>query len=177
MTLHLFCRITFVNSQLNKCIIYLITSMDELNKRVCEIMDHFCGSKSIFANQLGVSLPIITHITNGRNKPGIDILQKILLTYPSVNATWLMVGKGEMITTEKAKLNIDNELNNIAELVLKLSTFKTNTSQVISYHKLFMDELRHINELDNILLNTQIDLDKTQQNINEEIANLKSKVK
>jgi hypothetical protein len=88
-----------------------------------------------------------------------------------------MVGKGEMITTEKVKLNIDNELNKITELVLKLNTFKTKTSQVISYHKLFLDELRHISELDNILLNTQIELDKTQLNINEEISILKSKVK
>ena len=151
--------------------------MDELNKRVCEIMDRFCDSKSVFANELGVGLPIITHITNGRNKPGIDILQKILHTYPTINAAWLMIGKGEMIISEKAKLNIDNELNNIAELVFKLNTFKTNTSHVISYHKLFMDELRHINELDSILLNTQSELDKTQQKINEEIDILKSKVK
>ena len=173
----MFNRKTFVNLELYKCIIVLNLNMDELNKRVCEIMDRFCDSKSVFANELGVSLPIITHITNGRNKPGIDILQKILHTYPTINAAWLMIGKGEMIITEKTKLNIDNELNNITELVLKLNTFKTNTSQVISYHKLFMDELRHINELDSILLNTQSELDKTQQKINEEIDVLKSKVK
>ena len=173
----MFNRKTFVNLELYKCIIVLDINMDELNKRVCEIMDRFCDSKSVFANELGVGLPIITHITNGRNKPGIDILQKILHTYPTINAAWLMIGKGEMIITEKTKLNIDNELNNITELVLKLNTFKTNTSQVISYHKLFMDELRHINELDSILLNTQSELDKTQQKINEEIDILKSKVK
>ena len=173
----MFNRKTFVNLELYKCIIVLDINMDELNKRVCEIMDRFCDSKSIFANELGVGLPIITHITNGRNKPGIDILQKILHTYPTINAAWLMIGKGEMIITEKTKLNIDNELNNITELVLKLNTFKTNTSQVINYHKLFMDELRHINELDSILLNTQSELDKTQQKINEEIDILKSKVK
>lgn len=177
LALHLYIAKTFVNLKLYKCIIALNINMDELNRRVCEIMDRFCGSKSIFANELGVGLPIITHITNGRNKPGIDILQKILLTYPTINATWLMIGKGEMITNEKAKLNIDNELNNIAELASKLNTFKTNTSQVISYHKLFMDELRHINELDSILLNTQSELDKTQQKIKEEIDVLKSKVK
>lgn len=151
--------------------------MDELNKRVCEIMERFCGSKSVFANELGVGLPIITHITNGRNKPGVDILQKILHTYPTINAAWLMIGKGEIITSEKAKLNIDNELSNIAGLVSKLNTFKISTSQVISYHKLFMDELKHINELDSILLNSQRELDETQQKINEEIIVLKSKVK
>lgn len=151
--------------------------MDELNKRVCEIMDRFCGSKSIFANELGVGLPLITHITNGRNKPGIDILQKILHTYPSIDAAWLLIGKGEMLLREKTILNIDNELNNITALSAKLNTFKANTAQVISYHKLFMDELRHLNELDSILLNTQVELQQTQDKINAEVEVLKSKVK
>lgn len=151
--------------------------MDELNKRVCEIMDRFCGSKSIFANELGVGLPLITHITNGRNKPGIDILQKILHTYPSIDAAWLLIGKGEMQIKEKASLNIDIELNKIVELSTKLNSFKANTAQVISYHKLFMDELRHLNELDSILLNTQVELQQTQDKINAEVEVLKSKVK
>ena len=82
--------------------------MDELNKRVCDVMERFCGSKSIFATELGVGLPVITHISSGRNKPGVDILQKILHTYPTIDATWLMIGKGEMIKTEKPSLNILN---------------------------------------------------------------------
>jgi len=35
---------TFVNLKLYKRITTLNISMDELNKRVCEIMDRFCGS-------------------------------------------------------------------------------------------------------------------------------------
>jgi len=150
--------------------------MDELNKRVCIIMDRFSGSKSNFAAELGVGLPVITHISSGRNKPGVDILQKILHTYPIIDATWLMIGKGEMIKAEKPSLNIDNEINNIKNLAEKLNQFKENTASVISYHKLFMDELRHFSELDNILLNTQVGMNDLQQNLNDELNNLKFKV-
>ncbi len=150
--------------------------MDELNKRVCEIMERFCGSKSIFATELGVGLPVITHISSGRNKPGVDILQKILHTYPTIDATWLMIGKGEMIKVEKTSLNIDNEINNIKNLAQQLEQFKENTDSVISYHKLFMDELRHFTELDNILLNTQVGMSEIQQKMDEELAKLKVKV-
>ena len=167
---------TFVNSQLYKCIIYLIINMDELNKRVYEVMERFCGSKSIFATELGVGLPVITHISSGRNKPGVDILQKILHTYPSVNATWLMIGKGEMIKTVKPSLDIDNEINNIKNLANQLEQFKENTASVISYHKLFMDELRHFTELDSVLLKTQFGMNEIQQKIDEQLLNLKLKV-
>jgi hypothetical protein len=166
----------FVNSQLYKCIIYLIANMDELNKRVYEVMERFCGSKSIFATELGVGLPVITHISSGRNKPGVDILQKILHTYPSVNATWLMIGKGEMIKTVKPSLDIDNEINNIKNLANQLEQFKENTASVISYHKLFMDELRHFTELDSVLLKTQFGMNEIQQKIGEQLLNLKLKV-
>jgi hypothetical protein len=150
--------------------------MDELNKRVYEVMERFCGSKSIFATELGVGLPVITHISSGRNKPGVDILQKILHTYPSVNATWLMIGKGEMIKTVKPSLDIDNEINNIKNLANQLEQFKENTASVISYHKQFMDELRHFTELDSVLLKTQFGMNEIQQKIDEQLLNLKLKV-
>ncbi len=150
--------------------------MDELNKRVVEVMEHFSNSKSDFALKLGIGLPTIAHIFSGRNKPGVDILQKILLTYPTVNATWLMIGKGEMNITEKASIDIENELIRINSLIENLNTFNNNTSEVIAYHKLFLDELRHISELDVLLTNSQTDLTKTQQELRGELSILKSKV-
>jgi transcriptional regulator with XRE-family HTH domain len=150
--------------------------MDELNKRVCSVMELFSVSKSDFATQLGIGLPTITHITSGRNKPGVDILQKILLTYPTLDAAWLMLGIGKMIKEEKKSINIDNELNNIKIINQKLNNFKQSTSQVVSYHKLFMDELRHFAELDAIIIKSQLELENCQQQLDAEIGNLVSKV-
>lgn len=36
-----------------------------------------------------------------RNKPGFDILDKILQTFTWVSAEWLITGKGEMVKREK----------------------------------------------------------------------------
>jgi predicted transcriptional regulator len=66
--------------------------MDELNKRIVEIMVRFNHSKSSLALELGVSLPLITHITTGRNKPGIELLQRVLQRFPDINPMWLLVG-------------------------------------------------------------------------------------
>lgn len=36
-----------------------------------------------------------------RNKPGFDILDKILQTFDWISAEWLITGKGEMVKREK----------------------------------------------------------------------------
>ncbi len=59
-----------------------------------------------FAEIIGVQPSSISHILSGRNKPGFDFIRKILLNYPSVNAEWLILGKGKMFKNE----NIQREL-------------------------------------------------------------------
>ena len=91
--------------------------MNELNIRIIEIMVKLERTKSIFAKELGVSLPLIAHITSGRNKPGIEIIQKIILTYDNVNPDWLLNGKGSMFRVIPSKSDhsqIHSILNSIA---------------------------------------------------------------
>lgn len=47
---------------------------------------------SSFADQIGVQRSNISHVLSGRNKPSLDFLEKIVLTYPRVNAHWLITG-------------------------------------------------------------------------------------
>lgn len=49
-----------------------------------------------FANTLGVQRSGISHILAGRNRPGFDFIEKMLLAYPGLNARWLITGKGKM---------------------------------------------------------------------------------
>lgn len=46
-----------------------------------------------FADEIGVQRSSISHVLAGRNKPSIDFIQKILTTFPKVNADWLITGK------------------------------------------------------------------------------------
>ncbi len=49
-----------------------------------------------FADEIGVQRSSISHILSGRNHPGYEFIQKVLKKYPSVNAEWLLLGKGQM---------------------------------------------------------------------------------
>jgi transcriptional regulator with XRE-family HTH domain len=53
-------------------------------------------SPTRFADQLGVQRSGVSHILAGRNKPSYDFIEKMLLTFPNINAEWLLLGKGEM---------------------------------------------------------------------------------
>lgn len=68
--------------------------------------------KSITAGELAALLEVqrsnISHILNGRNKPGAAFIEKFLISFPDLNARWLLTGEGEMIES-KESLVIKNE--------------------------------------------------------------------
>ncbi len=68
-------------------------------------------SSSAFADRVGVQRSNISHILSGRNKPGLDLLQKILKNFPEVNANWLITGQGEVF--QQAQLNSAVEIEKI----------------------------------------------------------------
>lgn len=49
-----------------------------------------------FARILDVNPAIISHILAERNKPGVELLQKILDKFPQVSPDWLMLDRGDM---------------------------------------------------------------------------------
>lgn len=48
---------------------------------------------SSFAQKIGVQPSSISHIISGRNKPSLDVIQKILNGFPKVDASWLINGE------------------------------------------------------------------------------------
>ena len=57
--------------------------------------------KSISAGELATQLEVqrsnISHVLNGRNMPGAAFIEKLLLSFPDLNARWLLTGSGEML--------------------------------------------------------------------------------
>lgn len=74
-----------------------------INLRINQLIEKLGFNKTSFAAKIGVSQPVITHITSGRNNPGLEVIQKILLNCPETNPEWLIMGKGEMILNNKLK--------------------------------------------------------------------------
>jgi DNA-binding XRE family transcriptional regulator len=54
-------------------------------------------SASKFADIIGVQRSSISHILSGRNNPGLDFLNKILVHFPHISGDWLITGQGNMV--------------------------------------------------------------------------------
>jgi transcriptional regulator with XRE-family HTH domain len=62
----------------------------DLNKKIEQIIVDKGMSPSFFADAIGVQRSSISHILSGRNKPSLDIIQKILRVFPDINRDWLL---------------------------------------------------------------------------------------
>jgi transcriptional regulator with XRE-family HTH domain len=71
-----------------------------MKDRIMKILEQEGLSPARFANQIGTQPSIISHILNGRNKPSLEVVQKVLNTFPSINPDWLIFGSGSMYREE-----------------------------------------------------------------------------
>lgn len=72
----------------------------EINERVQWVMAESGKSKSDLATLLSVSLAQLSHISSGRNKPGLELIQKLIQHFPKISAEWLLSGEGERLKTQ-----------------------------------------------------------------------------
>lgn len=82
-----------------------------MKERIKQYMDY----KSISAGELSSTLEVqrsnISHILNGRNKPGASFIERLLKNFPDLNARWLLTGDGEMV--------IHNGVPNVEQAVIQ----------------------------------------------------------
>ncbi len=71
-----------------------------MEKRIQNIIEKYGLSPNAFAQEIDVNRSTISHILSGRNKPSIDVLQKILKRFSEVSASWLLLGRGDMFANE-----------------------------------------------------------------------------
>ena len=72
-----------------------------MKDRIKQYMDYKNISAGELASLLDVQRSNISHILNGRNKPGAAFIEKLLLSFPDLNARWLLTGVGEMVETKR----------------------------------------------------------------------------
>ena len=78
------------------------------------------------AEMLGINPAGISHILAGRNKPGFDLLQKILRRFPRVSPDWLLLGEGPMYRADYAPTDEPSE--SAAATPQTVPVQKSNTS-------------------------------------------------
>lgn len=74
--------------------------MDEKD-RIDKIMLNEKMNSAVFAQEIGIQGSTLSHILNGRNKPSLDVLKKILNRFRIINSDWLILGIGSMYRAEK----------------------------------------------------------------------------
>ncbi|TDB66953.1 helix-turn-helix transcriptional regulator [Arundinibacter roseus] len=74
----------------------------DLNDKIKHILVDKNISPSHFADEIGVQRSSISHILAGRNKPSLDIVQKIIRRYPDLGMDWIWEDE-EMPPVEKER--------------------------------------------------------------------------
>ncbi len=86
----------------------------DLNKKIEQIIIDKGLSPSYFADTIGIQRSSISHILSGRNKPSLDIIQRILKVFPDIDRDWLLFDSEipQQITPQINRQQPVNQLSN-----------------------------------------------------------------
>jgi len=68
-----------------------------LEIRILEVFKQSELSRAEFAQALGISNAVLSHISSGRNKPSLDLVLALLNKFPEIHPEWLLLGNGPML--------------------------------------------------------------------------------
>ena len=71
--------------------------MDNINERLKLIIERFGENTTSFAKKIDIAQPVLYNYVVKDRQPPTNVIEKILLTYPDIDANWLITGKGAMI--------------------------------------------------------------------------------
>lgn len=61
----------------------------DLADKVRLIIGNKCESPSQFADEIGIPRSGVSHLLNGRNKPSLDVITRIVHRYPDIGTDWI----------------------------------------------------------------------------------------
>ncbi len=70
--------------------------MVAVNQRIQTLINTLGESNNRFAQRIDTSSAVISHILTGRNRPNLELIQKILKAFPNLRANWLVLGEGSL---------------------------------------------------------------------------------
>lgn len=91
-----------------------------LNEKIKELLIAKDLQPSKLADMLQVNRASISHVLSGRNKPGLEIVRKILEVFPELNPNWLLFDEQNMYKEESMPEvgKKEKEKNEILESIL-----------------------------------------------------------
>lgn len=67
-----------------------------MNKRLLQFLAAENVTQTQFAETLNVAKASVSNILAGKNRPGYDFIESLMLHYPDLSIEWLVTGKGKM---------------------------------------------------------------------------------
>jgi transcriptional regulator with XRE-family HTH domain len=107
--------------------------------QIQEILNREGLSSSQFADRIGIQRSSVSHVLSGRNKPGFDFIQKILIAFPEINGDWLITGSGDMykqkrppeeLFDDKVSIQTDDSTSKADKKPVETSEKKTVRSRI-----------------------------------------------
>lgn len=80
-----------------------------INDRIVELIKFLELSPTAFADEIGIQRSGLSHIMKGRNKPSLDVVQKIVTRFPDINLTWLVNGIGNISSSTPSVINLQQK--------------------------------------------------------------------
>ncbi len=116
----------------------------ELKDKIEKLIIGLKLTSTRFADHIQVSRPTISHILSGRNKPSLEIVQKIITAFPELGYKWFLEGeeidmeivsqiaKNQDFNSENIEFSAAREFNLFNQPGLLPGSFN---SQALSAHK------------------------------------------
>ena len=87
-----------------------LLNYEEIVLRIKKVIEDHELNAASFAEKIGVQRSGISHILSGRNKPSLEFLSKIQITFEEVEFDWLLLGtKNNSENTPTTLFNIPEE--------------------------------------------------------------------
>lgn len=67
-----------------------------MKERIEKIMLNENMTSAQFADRIGINRGTLNHVLNGRNKPSLDVVSRIIESLDYINTDWLLKGEGDM---------------------------------------------------------------------------------
>ena len=107
-----------------------------MKERIQKFIDYKDVQPGDLAIMLEVQRSNISHILNGRNKPGASFIEKMLLVFPELNARWLLTGEGNM--TYKLDSVKESNIPDIKDATPEVSIVKNQTENKKTIEKVIL---------------------------------------
>lgn len=92
-----------------------------MKDRIKKFMNVKSLTAAELADKIGVQRSNVSHVLNGRNNPSSVFIEKLLQTFPELDARWLILGEGEMLMRQEPQQEMKFE-NNVSEMSQKSMT-------------------------------------------------------